>query len=424
MLVSQLSKKISPCIIHSIYSTTTTTTTTCIQQTRLASSNNTFSSLLNKKKSNSNNNNNTITSNSFGFNKDSNKNTTTFNKHNSSNHVKNNGHKKFKNDFNNVMNGNNGNNNVNKKRQINNNKKLEYFKNGKKKDHDAFKIILNKVKLINSKMNCKIIKDKEDKGFFSIYEFGKDSIDFDKEGAILVSTTIDPITNEKLPIIRIVDQLTARQAYSDYLFEKVSSKMTKKAGGASNTLSDTTGSSSSSSATSAKSSTTTSTLSASSSTVDLKVIKITWNISISDLENQKLNEIKNQLNKGEKVHIYIGSKESLNYSNFEKISQGDDFIPRRGFQEINELEETRREKILSIIDEFLRDTIKINFTKEGELSKRILYKIDIVKKEEISKDEKKRLKQLKKEERQNKLKLKSERKQQQLKDEIQILTVD
>ncbi|OUM55096.1 hypothetical protein BVG19_g4578 [[Candida] boidinii] len=428
MLVSQLSKKISPCVLHTISpppssscssfaSIIIPSTTICIQQKRFASSANTFSSLLNKKKSNNNTNNNknnTTTNsfnNSFGFNKDSN----SFNKNNNNNYAKGNGNKKFGNDFNNVMNGGNNNNhsnNNNRKRQTYN-KKVEYFETGKKKDQDAFRVILSKVKSINPKMTCKIIKNNEDKGIFSIYEYGKNSIDFDSEGAVLVSTTVDPITNEKLPVIRIVDQLAARQAYSDYLFEQVSSKMTKKAGGASNSLSDT-----------ASSGTSSSSLSASSTTVDLKIIKITWNISISDLENQKLNEIKNQLGKGEKVHIYIGSKESLSYSNFEKISQGDDFVPRRGFQEINELEETRREKILSILDDFLKETMKINFVKEGELSKRILYKIDIVKKQEISKDEKKRLKQLKKEERQNKLKLKSERKQQQLKDELQILTVD
>lgn len=99
-------------------------------------------------------------------------------------------------------------------------------------------------------------------------------------------------------------------------------------------------------------------------TGNLNFIKISWEISQNDLENQKTNEITSQLKKGNKLTIAIDTKDNLQDSRYAFEA---DTISKGG--QLNKLEELRRQKAFEYLKTILEEngTVEYNGAITGKM---------------------------------------------------------
>ncbi|CCH43086.1 hypothetical protein BN7_2633 [Wickerhamomyces ciferrii] len=111
---------------------------------------------------------------------------------------------------------------------------------------------------------------------------------------------------------------------------------------------------------------------------NVKHVKVTWEISQSDLDNQKTNEINGHLSKGHKLQIVIGEKRGMNRRVFDddikdkEIDEDAEIDEMEEIEEeiqLNDLEERRRNKVLDQIKLIFNEKATIEV--KGQLSKRI-----------------------------------------------------
>lgn len=162
----------------------------------------------------------------------------------------------------------------------------------------------------------------------------------------------------------------------------------------------------------------------------LKNIKVSWEISQSDLDNQKASEILTQLKKGFKLLLVVGEKRVIGRKTFfnklhrreeeEEQEQGqeeeeeiEDYEEEKEvFEDLNPYEELRRTKVLDQVKAMLEGNA--TYTIKGDIRSRVLINAEPTGKTEGAKeevvDEKKKLKEQKKLERQMKEKLRQEKK--------------
>lgn len=160
-----------------------------------------------------------------------------------------------------------------------------------------------------------------------------------------------------------------------------------------------------------------------------KNIKVSWEISQSDLDNQKTNEIVGQLKKGFKIQLVIGERVAINRKNFlNKLGKGgladesdqskeeQEFEEQENFDDepetyadLNLYEEMRRTKVLDQVKALLEGSS--TYQVKGNIRSRILINAEpLAAQEEKKVDEKRKLKDQKKLERQMKEKLRQEKK--------------
>lgn len=156
----------------------------------------------------------------------------------------------------------------------------------------------------------------------------------------------------------------------------------------------------------------------------LKSIKVSWEISQKDLDNQKTNEILGHLKKGYKLRLVIGQKDTIGRRNFnfdkeqteadEAAEEEDDIFSENDLLEVKQLkelvpyEERRRTKVLEQIKSVFDELAKIEV--KGDIRHKILIHAEPLVKEAPKKEEKQSLKEQKKAERRLKEQLRQEKK--------------
>ncbi|KAF6009559.1 Protein arg5,6, mitochondrial [Brettanomyces bruxellensis] len=243
----------------------------------------------------------------------------------------------------------------------------ELFFGGTSRDREAANVVISQVKGINEQGLIKLIKDGKDMGVTSILECCK-RLNLDEEGLVLVSRLrkrIGDLSEEILPVVRIVGRQQARKAYSDYLGEKVrerllithpelirkqekGKKKTKSLGG--EILMENGG-------------------------ADFKV--------------------------GEPVCIIFDEKG--NFFRSQRMDNG---------EEMSDAEIARRNFVSDNIKKLLEE-VGATYETEGEITEKLAFKVTPVIKKQISKQEKKELKLKKKHERQEKLRQRTEKKRKE-----------
>jgi hypothetical protein len=151
----------------------------------------------------------------------------------------------------------------------------------------------------------------------------------------------------------------------------------------------------------------------------VKFIKVSWEISEHDLQNQKTNEILGLVKSGQKIVLLIDTREKIGNKNlvFEIAPVAPEEAEMQKKPKLGELEEIRRHKILDYIKGLFGDEI-IEVT--GSLDNRILITVKpaAVQKrdpvvEKIGKDAKKLERQLKQKQREEEKRAKLEEKKRE-----------
>ncbi|SCU96272.1 LAFA_0G05402g1_1 [Lachancea sp. 'fantastica'] len=224
---------------------------------------------------------------------------------------------------------------------------------GTERARNAANHVLQQVLKLNDRGIVKVVNQEsntlEEKAFVN-WAAG---IDLDQMGFILVN--IEQRSSGSIPLIKVVDSKTALKKYSDELAERKKEELIKM-GFSSKRLGkkndkDT-------------------------NTDNLKQIKISWQISDSDLNKQKANEITSQLKKGHKVYLYLNGKEELSKVNWsddipthqedEKKSKGSAISPK---------EYRRRETVLESLHEIVSE-LAIQPVLEGSIDSRLIMKLN------------------------------------------------
>ncbi|KAL6948853.1 Carbamoyl-phosphate synthase [Hanseniaspora vineae] len=185
--------------------------------------------------------------------------------------------------------------NQDKKSNYKQKKKVVRFSTGSEKQQAAATSVCEKVFSMSSQGNIKAV-DKDTGSLIDtrLLDFIK-GIDLTKHGIVIANIFTEE--ESKIPLLKIVETRLALKIYSQELAEKKNAELAQL--GLKKYASSATGASSSSSASDKDSS--------------LKQIQVSWQISQTDLCNQKINEIVNQLKKGFKVTLYIDTKKNLDY---------------------------------------------------------------------------------------------------------------
>ncbi len=269
-------------------------------------------------------------------------------------------------------------------------KREQLFFGGTSRDREAANVVISKVKGINEQGLIKLIKDGKDMGVTSILDCCK-RLNLDEEGLVLVSQLrkrIGDLSEEIVPVVRIVGRQQARKAYSDYLGEKVrqrllithpelirkqerGKKKTRSLGGE---------------------------ISMENGGADFKVIRVSWKIKTNDLEGQKRHEIMGQLKKGEPVCIIFDDKG--NFFRSQRFENGED---------MSDAEIARRSFVSDNIKKLL-DEMGASYEAEGDTTEKLIFKVSPIAKKQATKQEKKDWKLKKKQERQEKLRQRTEKK--------------
>ncbi|CCK73601.1 Aim23p NDAI_0G06180 [Naumovozyma dairenensis CBS 421] len=203
-------------------------------------------------------------------------------------------------------------------------------------------------------------------------------LDLTKKGLSIVNIEKDR-RNKPIPLVRFVDCKVALKTYSDIIAKKKEEELValgviKKLTGAGSTD---------------KKETT------------LKHIKISWQISMDDLSNQKAQEIIKLLKKGFKVNIYIDEKKSTDSSNWLGLFDHIEDPTKPSNIKISKKELNQRTSIINRLNDLLNEYSNKPLM-EGSLQTRVLMKL-APKPSAVDKRDIKKLKEQRKKERQDKL---------------------
>ncbi|AMD19126.1 HBR225Wp [Eremothecium sinecaudum] len=255
------------------------------------------------------------------------------------------------------------------------------WNNGSYRAQEAAKSVTDKVVDLRRDGKITVILSNGELLRSNIFQLAK-TLNLDEQGILFLKSGED-YDGKPLPVVKVVDARTAKNAYSDMLAKKRTQEMldmglNANRAGVSTKAKDTT-----------------------------KNIKVSWQISDSDLGNQKLNEIVSQLNKGHKVMLFICEKES---------NKMDPIIPKTELNDFKRLPDKvvkRREEIMKTLNIIVSDHTS-NVTVEGNINSRIIMKLQPKKVKTMSAKEKRTMKEERKKERREKLQKRAEKAKQQL----------
>ncbi|KAG7841673.1 hypothetical protein KL942_001552 [Ogataea angusta] len=262
---------------------------------------------------------------------------------------------------------------------------------GTAKDQDTLKLVFEKSREVNPKGFVKLIRKGENLGVMSL-RTALAQIDLSKEGFLFMG----PVRDQKfgdVGLLKVASPQKARKQLSKHLqqqktqhFQEENPRLIAKQQKQESRQRE----------------------------PDVKMVRVSWQITPHDLTSQKRHEVETQVKKGERIRIVIDDKD--NFDADVRVT-GDE-------RSLTELEATKRGKIESFLDQLLEE-LGVEFHKEGEIYDKVSYDVKPQeRKSELSPEEKKRLKQLKKQEKQEKLRQRTEEKRKKAQEELKILTVD
>ncbi|KAG7890971.1 hypothetical protein KL905_000689 [Ogataea polymorpha] len=262
---------------------------------------------------------------------------------------------------------------------------------GTAKDQDTLKLVFEKSREVNPKGLVKIIRKGENLGVMSLRD-ALAHIDLSKEGFLFMGSVRDQKFGE-VGLLKVDSTQKARKQLTKHLqqqktqqFQRENPRLVAKQQKQESRQKE----------------------------LDVKMVRVSWQITLHDLTSQKRHEVETQVKKGERVRIVIDDKD--NFDADVRVA-GDE-------RSLTELEATKRAKIENFLDELLEE-LGVEVHKEGEIYDKVSYDVKPQeRKNELSPEEKKRLKQLKKQEKQEKLRQRTEEKRRKAQEEFKILTVD
>ncbi|GMG34233.1 unnamed protein product [Ambrosiozyma monospora] len=258
---------------------------------------------------------------------------------------------------------------------------------GTMKDRLAFKEVIQQVMAIN-KDEIKVLDTRAGRDASKMVNAGylMKTIDLNENGIQLVSVAND------VPLVKIISSEDARKNYSDFLAGKVNSIFQ----GQKNKLVRDENSNEENGET------------------DIKMIRVSWQITNNDFSGQKKNEIVTHYKKGETLQIVIDDNDNFDRQNNPHYD---------ATKQMSNVEKALRGKVIDTLNELLTEELGASFETSGDVNTKLIYNLKPLQKKELSKDEKRRLKQLKKMEKQEKLKQRLEKKKAKQED-IKMMVVD
>lgn len=314
------------------------------------------------------------------------------------------------------------------------NEALIFLESGNDRDKLAAKRIITQSFKENNKGIVQIIKNG---GIIEICNVIKafEGIKLNEQGVIIVDNRIikeekdcnELEIGEKMLILKIVDRENAIKQYGDFLNEQVVEKLKLSNSNIINKQNK-------------------NKKKEDNNKNEIKIVQIGWNISLNDLMGQKKFEIENHVKRGNDIEIIIDEREYLdkdnlfnnNSSNIHS-SNSNDFndekmeIYRKRRKELNEIEKTKRNKMISLIEDNLKELegMPVNNigVKKGYIDSRIIIKVKgIVNKKDKDNDKekdknKKEQKRIEKALKAEKMRLRREEKERLIKENMKELIV-
>ncbi|CEP64488.1 Aim23p LALA0_S11e05292g [Lachancea lanzarotensis] len=224
---------------------------------------------------------------------------------------------------------------------------------GTERAQNAANHILQQVLKYNGRGIVKVVMQESNTLEEKVFVNWAADIDLDQMGFILVN--IEQTSSGSIPLIKVVDSKTALKRYSDELAERKKEELIKmgfssKRLGKKNDKDN--------------------------SDDNLKQIKISWQISDSDLNKQKANEITSQLKKGHKVYLYLNGKDELSKINWsDDISASQEDEKKSKGPKITSKEYARRETVLRRLHEITSEWA-LQPALDGSIESRLIMKLN------------------------------------------------
>ncbi|GME76195.1 unnamed protein product [Ambrosiozyma monospora] len=259
---------------------------------------------------------------------------------------------------------------------------------GTMKDRLAFKEVIQEIMAIN-RDEIKVIDTRAGRDSSKIVKTGylMKTIDLNENGIEMVS-----VANE-VPLVKIISSEAARKNYSDFLASEVNNLFRE---GQKNKLVRDENSNEE------------------NGENDIKMIRVSWQITNNDLNGQKKNEIVSHYKKGETLQIVIDENDNFDRQNNPHYDTT---------KEMSNVKKALRGKVIDNLNALLTEELGASFETSGDVNTKVIYNLKPLQKKQLSKDEKKRLKELKKLEKQEKLKQRLEKKKAK-QEAIKMMVVD
>ncbi|SCV01854.1 LAMI_0G14180g1_1 [Lachancea mirantina] len=252
---------------------------------------------------------------------------------------------------------------------------------GNERAQQAANWIIERSIKINSRGIVKMVNTESNKLEEVQIQTLPEKIDLSSQGLILVD--VEEQHGSKIPLIKIVEAKTALKRYSDAIASRKEKELSRLG------ISARTGKKPEKDKDSC-----------------IKQIKVSWQISDSDLVNQKANEIESQLQKGLKVHLYVDSKDALSKANWTNdFNSTNSSAPIQN--NISKKELKRREFIVEALQKIAENS-NASYTLEGSSETRLIMKL--ASKSSGNSDEKKTIKEHNRREKQAKIEKRVEKK--------------
>lgn len=233
------------------------------------------------------------------------------------------------------------------------------FDSGSEKAKSALKDIITRVQKLGTSYKVNFVSPESNKLASMHLVDIVNSTDFDKNGLLV----IDPKTEGELPLIRVIKVQDMLKEYSDKLAAIKEKELLEL------------GSFAAKRALNLR-------MQAEKKKGATKILTLSWSISVSDLVNQKKNEIMKRVNKGEKFIIFVGEKSSL-YSARNSSEKEDGILKQLGssrtkWDRMDEdeltLELKKRELVLEKLKELL-DEAESKYEVSGALEARMMLNV-------------------------------------------------
>lgn len=233
------------------------------------------------------------------------------------------------------------------------------FDTGSEKAKSALKDIISRVQKLGTQYKVNFVDPETNKlAAMHLVEI-VNSTDFNKNGLLV----IEPKSDGDLPLIRVIKVQDMMKEYSDKLAAIKEKELLEL------------GSFAAKKALNLR-------MQAEKKKSALKILTLSWSISVSDLVNQKKNEIMKRVNKGEKFIIFVGEKLSL-YSARNSSDKEDGILKQLGTSRTKwdrmdedelQLELKKRELVVEKLKELL-DEAESKYEVSGVLEARMMLNV-------------------------------------------------
>ncbi|SCU87666.1 LADA_0E05424g1_1 [Lachancea dasiensis] len=250
---------------------------------------------------------------------------------------------------------------------------------GSERAQNAANHTLKQILKLNDRGVIKVVNQETNKLEETTVMIWASEIDLEHFGFLVVN--VEQRGSHNIPLVKLVDSKTALKKYSDEL-AKLKEQELMKMGFSHRKLGKKN--------------------EKDSADDNLKQIKVSWQISDSDLNKQKANEITSQLKKGYKVYLYLNGKDALNKANWaDDITSSAEVLESKfKSQKTTAKELKRRQQVLEQLIEIVSELAlqpSIEGSTESKLIMKLSPKTSITKKENKTalKEERKRQRQAK-----------------------------